>query len=275
MYSSFLYYQCLLKYIKNLKSLGIYFDFGIKRELLGNRRSGIVLKKFEEDLIFLMKKLTQDIEKEENYNLSLLKDQLIQLHRKNIIKINHSVMELVCAKYLILKGFKLLLEHPLSGILTCDIYAVKGFGSLIVEIETGFIPPEHALDPLTYTTARLASKIIRYSRYCEKFALGIPPHYVLTFPGVLALPPRERPESDMNTMKNLCDLYYHNPPINLEEIKHARIHSIYIINVDLVNVQEIDPDAYSKKFFVNNLKNIETYIHSYVEKKIRKRTLPS
>ena len=67
-------------------------------------------------------------------------------------------MELVCAKYLIQKGHEVQLEYSLNEILTCDLFAVKGYGNLIVEIETGYIPPENAMAPLTYTTARWQAK---------------------------------------------------------------------------------------------------------------------
>jgi hypothetical protein len=200
-------------------------------------------EKFEQDLDFLVSKLTQGVGKDIEVKLHALKNNLFQLHKENVVKINHSVMEMICAKHLILKGYEVMLECPLNS-LTCDIYAVKGYGNLIVEIETGFIPPEHALDPSAYTSARIASKIIRYSSYVGKFALGIPPHYVLSFPEAFRLPPRERKLDDVKAIKSLCDFYYKNPPVSLEEVKNARIHSIYIIDVDQMNTQEVDPEGY-------------------------------
>jgi hypothetical protein len=156
-------------------------------------------------------------------------------------------MELVCAKYLIEKDYEIQLEYPLNDLLTCDLYGVKGLGNLIVEIETGFIPPESALGPLTYTTARLASKIIRYSSFAGKFALGVPPHYILPFPHALAKPPRNRSDQEIEQIKALVDAYYQKPPVTLDEIKNARIQEIYIIDVDRVHVQEIDPETYLKR----------------------------
>ena len=204
-------------------------------------------QKFEQDLTILLSRLTRDSEKEVENKLNMLKDWLIKLHKENIVKINHSVMELVCAKYLIQKSYEVQIEYPLNETLTCDLYAIKGYGNLIVEVETGFIPPENALAPLTYTSARLASKIIRYSSFAGKFALGVPPHYILPLPRALAKPPRNRTDQEIMQIKKFCDAYYQKPPVTLEEIRNARIQEIYIIDVDRAKVQEIDPEAYLKR----------------------------
>ncbi|HLC00723.1 MAG TPA: hypothetical protein VJL33_05345 [Candidatus Bathyarchaeia archaeon] len=204
--------------------------------------------KFGQDLNTLTTRLTSDMLNEDaKNNLVSLKDWLLQLQKENVVKINHSVMELVCAKYLIQKGYDVQIEHVLNELLTCDLYSTKGYGNLIVEVETGFIPPDHALDPLTYLSARLASKIIRYSSFAGKFALGVPPHYVLHFPRALASPPRRRTTADIEFIKKLCDTYYQNPPVTEEEIRNARIQEIYIIDVDRVKVLAIDPEAYMKR----------------------------
>jgi hypothetical protein len=203
--------------------------------------------KFEKDLNTLLERLRHDAEPRVVEQLVVLKDRLIKLQQSNLVKINHSVMEMVCAKYLLQKNCEVQLEYPLSELLTCDLYGAKGLSNVIVEIETGFIPPENALAPLTYTTARLASKIIRYSSFAGKFALGVPPHYILPFPRTLAKSPRNRSDQEIEQVKNLCDAYYHKPPISVEEIRNARIHEVYIIDVDLVRVQEIDPETYLKR----------------------------
>lgn len=203
--------------------------------------------KFEQDLNAIVDRLTKDLQTDAREKLYNLKEWLLKLQKENVVKINHSVMELVVAKYLVLKGYDVQLEYSLSELLTCDLYSTKGFGNLIVEIETGFIPPDHALNPIAYTSARLASKIIRYSSYAGKFAIGVPPHYVLPFPRALASPPKRRRQEDIEFIKNLCDLYYHNPPVTEDEIRNARIHAVYIIDVDQGKVQEIDPDTYIKR----------------------------
>jgi hypothetical protein len=205
-------------------------------------------ERFQSDLTTLMKRLIfNDTPPIVETRLNNLKNWLIELQKQNIVKINHSVMELVCAKYLLEREYDIQIEHPLNSLLTCDLYGNKGLGNIIVEIETGFIPPENALSPLTYTSARLASKIIRYSSFAGKFALGVPPHYILPFPPLLAKPPRLRTEIEIEQIKALCDAFYQNPPVTREEIANARIHEIYIIDVDHGEVKEIDPEAYQKR----------------------------
>jgi len=204
-------------------------------------------QKFEADILTLISKLTINAPESTITKITGLKDWLIKLQKENVVKINHSVMELVCAKYLIQRDYEVQLEYPLNDLLTCDLYSTKGYGNLIVEIETGFIPPESALAPMTYTSARLASKIIRYSSFAGKFALGVPPHYILPFPPVLAKAPRNRTDEEIGCVKRLVDAYYRKPPVTLEEIRNAHLHEIQIIDVDHLSVEEIDPEAYLKR----------------------------
>ncbi len=204
------------------------------------------MNKFDRDLEILSAKLNQDIDVESKKKLEILKDKLIRMHEENVVKINHSVMEMVCAKHLILKGYEIDIERPIDG-LVCDLYGVKGMGSHIVEIETGFIPPSHALDPANYRKSRIASKIIRYGNHSEKFALGVPPYYLLQIPEILVKPPRARKKEDLKYLKTLCDLYYKHPPVTFDEIRNARIHTIYIIDVDNAAVREVDPVTYLEK----------------------------
>jgi len=75
----------------------------------------------------------------------------------------------------------------------------------------------------------------------------VPPHYVLPFPRVLTLTPRRRTSTDVDHIKALCDWYYQRPPVTEEDIRNARIQEIYIIDVDRIRVQEMDPETYMKR----------------------------
>ncbi|MEN3047805.1 MAG: hypothetical protein ABDH63_03380 [Candidatus Caldarchaeales archaeon] len=171
-------------------------------------------------------------------------EKLIDLNSKGVVKINHSVMEMVCAAYLASKGYEVDVEHPLEEPLVCDVYGRKGDGTLIVEIETGFTPPEHALDPLTYLRARIVSKVARYSAYADRFALATPRYNVLEIHRAIVKPPSKRAQDELEEMRALCDLYYSRPPVSMEELRNARLHSVMIIEVDSVSVHEFDPVEY-------------------------------
>jgi hypothetical protein len=176
--------------------------------------------------------------------MNFVKHRLIDLYKRNIVKINHSAMELVCAKHLIHYGYNVDVERQLSDILVCDLYATKGDGEAIVEIETGFIPPEHALDPLSYYYARIASKIARYSKFASKFVLATPPVSILPIPRIFGRPPRDRRQDEIERVKLLCDKYYKNPPVTFNQILNGRLHMIYIINIDTAGVIEMDVESY-------------------------------
>jgi hypothetical protein len=203
-------------------------------------------EEFMRDVDSVVVKILDKLDHIYHPKIRALRDELERLHRQNRVKINHSVMELVVASHLIEAGFDTKLETAVNGIST-DVYAEKGLGSLMVEAETGFVPPENALDPLVYLRARAASKIVRYSGYASKFVLATPPYYVLQIPPSLTKPPRFRTEEEIAALKKLCDLYYTNPPVSVEEIRNARLHAIYVVDIDNVSVREWEVNEYMGK----------------------------
>ena len=202
------------------------------------------LERFTADVTNLAAKMTVGESEEIIMRMDFVKTRLIDLYKRNIVKINHSAMELVCARHLIRYDYAVDVERQLNDILICDLYATKGDGEAIVEIETGFIPPEHALDPLSYYSARVASKIARYSKFANQFVLATPPVSVLPIPKLFRRPPRDRGRDEINRVKELCDRYYRNPPVSFNEILNSHLHMIYIINVDQGKVTEMDIDTY-------------------------------
>ncbi len=202
------------------------------------------LERFSADVNTLSNKMIAQESAEIVERMDFVKQRLIELYKKNIVKINHSAMELVCAKHLIHYGYNVDVEKQLTDILVCDLHATKGDGEAIVEIETGFIPPEHALDPLSYYSARIASKISRYSKFANLFVLATPPVSILPIPSIFGRPPRDRKYSELEQVKLLCNKYYRNPPVSLNEILNGRLHIIYIINIDEGKVIEMDVESY-------------------------------
>ena len=202
------------------------------------------LKKFRNDIFEMIDKLSKNLKENDVSKLNYVGQQLIGMYRKNLVKINHSVLELICASTLISRGYAVEVEKDVSEILVCDIYAKKGGGDTIIEIETGFTPPEHAMDTIDYFSARIMSKIARYSQHCSKFSLATPVVGILPISKIFLLPPNARKKEDVQKIKDLCDRYYKNPPINYDDILNAHLHSIYLINIDKGFAKELDPQGY-------------------------------
>ncbi len=213
------------------------------------------MENFIRDIDSLIDKLSEDLNQKEMEGILKLRKRLIELKKRRMVNIAHSVMELIVGKHLLKRGYRIEVEYNLNSI-SCDVYGEKGMGNITVEIETGYVPPYHALDPQRYLRARIASKIARYSNFCSKFVIGIPQHYLMPLERIFLLPPRKRLKVDLKQVKELCDVYYTSPPVSLEEIKNARIHSIYIINVDELTIKEVDPETYYK-MYKSNLKIAE------------------
>ena len=191
-----------------------------------------------------MAKLILDCDADELSRMQHLEHRLIDLREKNLLKINHSVLELIVAKYLVKEGYEVDLEHTIDAGLNCDVYGRKGEGTVVIEVETGYVPPAHALDPLDYIKARIASKIARYSNHCNKFMLAAPPHYIMPIPRAFTQPPRDREQADMAMIKRYCDMYYTSPPVSFDEILNSRIHGVEMVDVETASLREMEPGQY-------------------------------
>lgn len=202
------------------------------------------LEKFRNDIFEMIDKLSKNLREDDVTKLNYVGQQLIGMYRKNLVKINHSVLELICASTLISRGYAVEVEKDVSEILVCDIYAKKGGGNTIIEIETGFTPPEHAMDTIDYFSARIMSKIARYSQHCSKFSLATPVVGILPIAKIFLLPPNARKNEDVQKIKDMCDRYYKNPTIKYDDILNAHLHSIYLINIDKGFAKELDPQGY-------------------------------
>ncbi len=202
------------------------------------------VEKFQDDVYSITELLSEHLSPELIPKLNFVRQNLIEYYKKNLVKINHSVLELICAAELISHGFSVDVEKSISDVLVCDLFGKKGDGTSIIEIETGFTPPEHALDTVDYYAARIVSKIARYSKHCGKFSLATPVVNILPISEIFLLPPNTRKPEDIEKLKKLCDRFYKNPQINLDDIQNAHIHSVYLINTDKGFAKEMDPESY-------------------------------
>jgi len=204
------------------------------------------VERFTADVTNLSERLISGCSPDHIQRLNFVRERLIALYKKNIVKINHSVMELICAMQLIRYGYRVDVEKQLTDTLVCDVFATKGDGQVIIEIETGFMPPEHALDPFSYYVSRIVSKISRYSKHATEFIMATPGVNLLPIPVLFSAPPTYRNSHAVRQLKSLCDQYYKSPQLEIQEIVNARLHRIYVINVDEGKVIETDIDSYFK-----------------------------
>ena len=202
------------------------------------------LEKFRDDVFKITNQLSERLTDEQIKKLSFVRERLVELYQQNLVKINHSVLEIICASELIRHGYVVNVEERLSDILVCDIFATKGDGSIIIEIETGFTPPAHALNTVDYYAARIMSKIARYSKYCSKFCLATPVVGVLPIPSIFLMPPLARNLNDVKKNQVICNRFYKNPAIEFDSILNAHLHSIYLINTDKMFAKQLDPQNY-------------------------------
>lgn len=221
--------------------------------------------KFEHDLDSIYKKLITGIDEEDIYELMRLKEKLLDMYRRQLVKSNHSIMELIVATSFLKNGWKVDVEHRLNQLLVCDVYCEKDGIIAIVEVETGFVPPENALDPIAYRLARIASKAARYSPHADIFYFAVPSYHILQIPKVLILPLKDRSaySEKLKELKKLCDEYYRNPPIELKELLMAKIDGILLLNVDNAVVRYISVrDYYS--MFIHNLVKLDLVIDQQI-----------
>jgi len=202
------------------------------------------IEKFRDDVYEVTEKLSRHLQENDVPKLNYVRQRLIEMYQENLVKINHSVLELICASNLISRGYVVDTEKSVSDILVCDIFAEKEGETTIIEIETGFTPPDHALDTIDYYTARIVSKIARYSQYCSKFSLATPVIGVLPIPKIFLIPPNSRDKKEIEKAQSLCNRFYKNPPIQYEEILNAKLHSVYLIHTDKGFSKELDPPSY-------------------------------
>jgi len=168
--------------------------------------------------------------------------KLYDLNRKRSISINHSIMEILVASYLIEGGYDVVdVEAPIEG-LVADVVAEKEGRRIIVEIETGFTPADHSSDPIDYLKARIASKIARYSPRGEMFALAFPAYYIPPIPPPLLTHPSRRKIDELVRLKELVNMYYKNPPIDIKDLIAARLDELYVLHIDRGAVLKLYPE---------------------------------
>jgi hypothetical protein len=215
------------------------------------------MQEFQSDLQLLFTRLSSRLSPREMADLKPIGEKLNSLADHREVKINHSIMEVICASHLIANGYRVDVEHDMGEGIVCDLWGKSADGEEVaIEVETGFVPPEEALNPISYRRARITSKTARYSIVSDKFGLAIPNYHILQIPKVLTLPMGERRSGDLLILLKECAGYYKNPPISLMELMSCHLDTIYIIWIDDCRVAEMEPGEYFSSYLTSSEKMI-------------------
>ena len=72
------------------------------------------LEKFRNDVYDMTSKLSKRLKENDVAKLDYVRQQLIEMYQKNLVKINHSILELICASNLISRGYAVEAEKNIS-----------------------------------------------------------------------------------------------------------------------------------------------------------------
>jgi len=201
-----------------------------------------------EDIDLVVERLESKLDPDSAASLRWLGSKLKNLALRRAISSNHTVMELVVAAYLLSKGYSVDAEREVAPGLVCDLYATKDDKTLVVEVETGFVPPENSKDPIAYRFARELSKVARYSKHADIFAMAVPPFHILQLPPLIFLPSAERRLWNLEAFKRILDAYYARPPLELDDLLSAKLHYVYVVLVDTLELIELTAREYFLTF---------------------------
>ncbi|MFP3190601.1 MAG: hypothetical protein RXR31_04600 [Thermoproteota archaeon] len=171
-------------------------------------------------------------------------DKAIQLYLRQLVKSNHTMMELILALHFLKRKKVVDIEKELGDLIADVLVLNNGKYEELIEIETGFVPPEYSADPVSYRFAREVSKVARYCKYSDFFSLACPPFHLLQVPEIFLKAPKERDEAELKEIKKILDVYYKALPIEIDDLRNAKIDYIYIINVDNLKVKRLTLNEY-------------------------------
>lgn len=153
-------------------------------------------------------------------------ERLLRLNSMRALSGLHAVMQFTLALILYNEGYDVWVEYGLPGGLVADLYAEGPPGSVVVEVETGYVDPSVLHSPSSYLESKIALKAAQYSGHADLFVLAVPAYVELPIP---RLPPTS--ESEAQRLARLIEVYQGRPSGRiLESLRHARVD--LVVSVD-------------------------------------------
>jgi len=119
----------------------------------------------------------------------------------------HAMLQFLVALDLHRRGFDVSVEEPVDGGFKADVYAESPMGRVIVEVETGYVPPDRMYELEGFLEAKIAFKAVAYSAYTDLFIVATPSHMSLSIPGELLKPIESRDVRDVIAIRELALRY--------------------------------------------------------------------
>jgi len=111
------------------------------------------LEKFRDDIYSITERLAATQTEKNKSRLNFVRQRLIELYQKNLVKINHSVLEIICASNLIKYGYTVDVERSLCiGCCSCETIAPTVFA---VDKTTRMNPKSHVINKDGATSERI------------------------------------------------------------------------------------------------------------------------
>lgn len=153
-------------------------------------------------------------------------ERLLRLNSMRALSGLHAVMQFTLALVLYSEGYDVWVEYELPGGLVADLYAEGPPGSVVVEVETGYVDPSMLHSPSSYLESKIALKAAQYSGHADLFVLAAPAYVELPIP---RLPPAS--EAEAQRLARLIEVYQGRPAERiLEHLRGARID--LVVSVD-------------------------------------------
>ncbi len=143
----------------------------------------------------------------------------------------HAAVQVIVAQRLSEQGFVVSLEHEIDRVHVADVLAYNDTKSLIVEVETGYLPPMFISCAEDYIEAKLALKALKYSCSVDEFYIAMPSYMRLPIPRALTGQLRNRDELERLSHKVAAFFGNKWAQAIIEEGYRCKISGIMLVNL--------------------------------------------
>ncbi len=177
----------------------------------------------------------------QHYNgLKDVYDRLVRLYRRRGLARYHALLQYIMASKLYTEGYDVEVERAVGGGYRADVYGEAPWGTIVIEVETGFIPPGVLLEASSYLQARIIYKAAMYSGAADRFGLAVP--YSMNVEDIAPPWLFKDPDSRLVEYREVLSLVsrYFNGPIGVEDLEGARIDIVYLIRLSSSGVELLE-----------------------------------